>query len=128
METGHIDIKIDTSRVDGQKEVEVPVTFRGQDPKTKQPFYSTAELEVRAVSRRTSRSTPASSSSGPCRQDKAASRRSTVTYTGPQPDWKITEVGAGRTCSTSPYEPLAVRAGRAYRVTLTLKQTPPPGI
>jgi hypothetical protein len=50
-ETGRIDIKIDTSRVEGPKVVHIPVTFEGRDPRSGEPFFSTARLEVRAVSR-----------------------------------------------------------------------------
>ena len=55
-ETGHIDIKVDTSLVEGYKAVKLPVEFRGRDPrratsildpKTGKPFYSTADLEIR---------------------------------------------------------------------------------
>ena len=59
-ETGHIDIKVNTSAVEGEKTIKIPVEFRGVDPKTGNPvidpktklqFKSQAELVVRFVSR-----------------------------------------------------------------------------
>lgn len=47
-ETGFIEIEMNTKVFDGDKQVLIPVTFIGKDPKTKEPFFSTAQLEVRA--------------------------------------------------------------------------------
>src|SRR4051812_25312889 len=51
-ETGHILIEVNTGNFDGFKSVKLPVTFEGRDPRSGEPFFSTAQLEVRVVSQR----------------------------------------------------------------------------
>jgi hypothetical protein len=127
METGHIDVQLDTSRYDGAREVEVPVTFRGQDPKTKQPFFSTAKLYIKTVIRSDISFSPGEFAFGTVPQGKDASLTVNVVYSGPQPDWKITEIAANKDLFDIKADPVRVARGRAYQVTLTLKKGAPAG-
>jgi hypothetical protein len=101
-ESGYIDVVINTALVDGEKEVRLPVHFWGRDPKTgetvvdpktKRPFNSEAELVIRFVSRKEIAINPGAFQFGQVPAGQKASQTVLITYTGLQPDWKITEVG-----------------------------------
>lgn len=126
-EAGHIDIKLDTRRVDGPKVIKLPVTFRGQDPTTKEPFFSTADLEIRAISRAEIAVEPGAFGFGRVPAGRKASQSVVVTYAGTQPNWKITEYGVRKELFDIAFEQIPVRGTKAYRVTLTLKETAPAG-
>src|SRR5262245_57160284 len=129
-ETGHIDIKLDTSRVDGTKKVRLPVTFYGRDPKTEEPFYSTAQLEIQTDSRPDIGIHPGSVAFGTVPVGKKAVQPVTVVYSGSQRGWKVTEVGYKK--ELFDVTVAAVEAPRgsraAYQLTVTLKETAPSGM
>jgi hypothetical protein len=128
-ETGHIDIKLDTSRVEGPKKVKLPVTFYGRDPKSDEPFYSTAQLEIQTDSRPDIAIHPGSVAFGTVPVGKRAVQPVTVVYSGSQRGWKVTEVGYKKELfevAVAPAEaPRGARA--AYQLTVTLKETAPAG-
>jgi hypothetical protein len=127
LHTGYIDIKVDTSRVEGPKVVEMPVRFQGQD-KAGQPFESTAKLEVRVVSRPDIGVNPGAFNFGqvPAGQKGAASV--VITYAGAQPNWAITEIGLRKELFDHEVKAVNVRGARAaFQVTLTLKPDAPAG-
>ena len=128
-ETGHIDIKIDTSRVEGEKVVKLPVVFKGRDPKTGEPFQSEADLEVRAVSRPEIAVNPGAFNFGQVPAGQKATASVLVTYSGPQPNWKVTQIGLRKELFDHQIQPVNVRGARvAYQVTLTLKPDAPAGV
>lgn len=49
-DAGYIDIQIDTKRVDGKKEIMLPVFFFAKDQKSGEPYFSEAQVEIRVVS------------------------------------------------------------------------------
>ncbi len=138
-ESGYIDVVINTASVDGEKEIKLPVAFRGVDPKTGSPvidpktkiqFQSRAELVIRFVSRPEIAINPGAFKFGQIPAGQKASQTLLVTYTGLQPNWKITEVGIPKelfdaTVAVPPALPRGVKA--AYEVTLTLKPNAPAG-
>lgn len=127
-ETGHIKIEIDTSRVEGEKVIKLPVLFKGRDPKTGEPFQSVADLEVRAVSRPDIAVNPGGFNFGPVPAGQKAAATVTVSYTGAQPNWKITQIGLRKELFDHQIQPINVRGARAaYQVTLTLKPDAPAG-
>jgi Protein of unknown function (DUF1573) len=137
-EVGYIDIEIDTSRAEGEKEIKLPVTFQGRDPKTgdpiidpktKQPFNSRADLVVRFVSRPEIEVKPGAFQFGQVPAGQTATQKVLVTYTGLQPNWKILEVGIRKELFDAEVRSVAVRnAKAAYEVTLTLKPDAPAGL
>lgn len=136
-ERGYIDIVINTASVEGEKEVRLPVQFWGRDPKTgdsiidpktKRPFNSEAKLVIRFVSRPEIAVNPGAFQFGQVPAGQKASQTVLITYTGPQPDWKITEVGIRKELFDAEVTPVTVRAAKAaYQVTLTLKPGVPAG-
>jgi hypothetical protein len=126
-ETGHIDIKIDTSRVDGQKVVRLPVHFDARDAKTGQPFFSEAELEVRVNSRPDISIKPGFIEFGTVAVGEKAGKSATIYYTGRQAGWEIKEFGYKKELLDVKIEPLAVRGGVAYKLTASLKASAPAG-
>jgi hypothetical protein len=128
-ETGYIEIKIDTSRVVGVKEVQLPVKFIGQNPKNGQPFWSIAQLQVRAVSRPDILMEPGAFAFGVNAAGAKNSQSLTLTYSGRLPGWKVTDVTFNKdmydvTCTSVPAE---VRGTVAYLVKATLKEGAPVG-
>jgi hypothetical protein len=127
-ETGHIDIRIDTSRVDGAKVVQLPVTFEGRNPQTGEPFFSTARLEVRAVSRPDVGINPGAVAFGTVPLGKKATQTVNVLYTGRQPGWAITDLDYKKDVLDVGFQPSRARGGSAaYEITATLKPTAPAG-
>ena len=127
-ETGHILVEVRTASFDGAKSVKLPVMFVGRDPKTNEPFYSTAQLELQVVSRADVAINPGGLAFGQVPAGKAAAAAVTVTYSGRQPNWQITERGFRK--ELLDVEVTRVQAPRgttAYQVTATLKPDAPPG-
>jgi hypothetical protein len=138
-ESGYIDIVINTASVDGEKEIKLPVEFRGVDPKTGSPvidpktkmqFQSRAELVIRFVSRKEIAISPGAFQFGQVPAGQKATQTVLITYTGLQPDWQITEVGIPKELfdakvSIPPALPRGAKA--AYVVSLTLKPNAPAG-
>src|SRR5262245_29509123 len=128
-ETGYVEIRLDTSRVEGPKKVKIPVSFYSRDPKTDEPFYSTAQLEIQTDSRPDIAIHPGSAVFGTVPVGKKAVQQVTVVYSGSQRGWKVTEVGYKKELfevAVAPAE--APRGSRAaYQVTVTLKETAPAG-
>jgi Protein of unknown function (DUF1573) len=126
-ETGFVEIEMNTKAFDGDKQVIIPVTFIGKDPKTNEPFFSTAQLEVRARSQKDVAIDPGSFEFGQIPAGQKATSSLTVTYTGRQPGWKITEVGYRKEVLDVTVDPLEVQRGVAYKVTVTLRPGIPAG-
>jgi hypothetical protein len=137
-ETGHIDIKVDTSLVEGYKAVKLPVEFRGRDPKTGnvildpktgKPFFSTADLEIRLTSRPDIEVKPGAFEFGHVPAGQPASQTVTIVYTGKQPGWKILEAGVRKDLFDVEWvKPPTVPGAKAvYVLKLTLKADVPPG-
>ena len=118
-ETGFVDIKIDTSRVEGFKRVDVPVRFVGKHPKTGEPFYSTANLEIRTVSRPDILMNPGAFAFNVVPLKQKSTQVITVAYSGRMRGWKITDVGYKKELLDVTVEPLATRTGVSYQVTAT---------
>jgi hypothetical protein len=128
-ETGHIDIKIDTTRVDGPKQVRLDVMFEGRDPRTHEPFFSTAKLEVRAVSRPDIKFDPGVVAFGLVPAGRRANQVVRVAYYGRQPGWGITELDFKKDLFDVTAIPVQVRGAKAaYEVTATLKANAPAGL
>jgi hypothetical protein len=137
-ETGHIDIKVDTSSVDGEKSIKIPVEFRGVDPKTANPvidpktkmqFKSQADLVVKFVSRPEIEVKPGAFEFGQVPAGQTASQTVTIVYTGRQPGWKVLEAGVRKDLFDVEWvKPPAVPGAKAvYALKLTLKADVPPG-
>lgn len=136
-ESGYIDVVINTVSVEGEKEVQLPVQFWARDPKTgdsiidpktKRPFNSEAKLVIRFVSRPEIAVNPGAFQFGQVPAGQKASQTVLITYTGPQPNWKVTEVGIRKDLFDAEVSPVTVRnAKAAYQVTLTLKPGVPAG-
>lgn len=127
-ETGHIDIRIDTSRVDGPKVVHLPVTFEGRDPQSGEPFFSTARLEIRAVSRPDVGINPGAVAFGVVPLGKKATQTVNVVYNGRQPGWAITGLEYKQDVLDVKATPIDVRGARAaFEVKATLKDSAPAG-
>ncbi|HVK15205.1 MAG TPA: DUF1573 domain-containing protein [Gemmataceae bacterium] len=128
LETGFLEVEIDTRRVEGKKEVQLPVYFEGKDPKTNQPFWSWAKVEIRAVSRADITVSPGVVDFQVVPAGKPATQRVLVSYNGTQRDWKIQEAGRKEEMFDLKVEPIEGRGARvAYQITATLKPTAPPG-
>jgi len=126
-DSGHIDIKIDTSRVEGYKKIDLPVRFDLRDPKTGENLYSTALLEIRAVSRPDIEIRPGVVQFGTVPAGKKATQVVDIVYSGRQPKWKITEVGFKKDLFDVTVADLQVRGATGFQVTATLKETAPAG-
>jgi hypothetical protein len=126
-ETGHIDIRIDTSRVEGYKKIDLPVRFDLRDPKTGDNLHSTALLEIRAVSRPDIEIRPGVVQFGTVPAGKKATQAVDIVYSGRQPKWDITEVGYKKDLFDVTIANLPVRGVTGFRVTATLKATAPAG-
>jgi len=130
LETGHVLVELRTAGFDGYKSVKIPVTFVGRDPKTDEPFFSTALLEIRAVSRADVAINPGALAFGQVPAGQKAESTVTVTYSGRQPNWQITEVGYRKEL----FESVAVArvpaprgSTAAYQVTAKVNPTAPAG-
>ena len=127
-ELGHIDIKMQTGSFDGKKSVKIPILFMGRDPKTDEPFFSTAQLEVRAESRADVAIAPGTIEFGQVPAGQKASQALTITYSGRQPGWKITEYGYRKELFDVAVASVnAPRGATAFQVTVTLKPDVPAG-
>lgn len=128
-ETGYIEIKIDTSRVEGVKEVQLPVKFIGQNPKTGQPFWSIAQLQIRAVSRPDIFMAPGAFAFGVNAAGAKNSQSLTLTYSGRLPFWKVTDATFNKDLYDVTYTavPAEVRGNVSYLVKATLKEGAPVG-
>lgn len=127
-ETGYIDIKIDTSRVEGVKKVRLPVIFVGKHPKTGERFQSIAELEIRAVSRPDILMSPGAIAFGVNPAGSKNTQTMTVTYNGRMKGWDITEVGYNKTLFDVTVKPLEARGGvQSYVVSATTREDMPTG-
>jgi len=128
METGHVLVEINAGAFDGYKAVKIPVKFVGRDPKTDEPFFSTALLEVRSVSRADVAINPGALAFGQVPAGQKAESTVTVTYSGRQPNWGITEVGYRKELfDVAVARVNAPRGSTAYQVTATVKATAPAG-
>ena len=128
LETGFIEVQIDTHRVDGKKDVRLPVYFEGKDPKTNQPFWSWAQVEIRAVSRADIMVNPGVAEFRVVPAGKPATQKVLVTYYGPQRDWKIEKAGRREDMFDLKVEAVEVKGARvAYEITATLKPGAPAG-
>lgn len=127
-ETGQIDIKIDTSRVEGVKKVRLPVYFVGTHPKTGERFQSVAELEIRAVSRPDILMSPGAITFGVNPTGTKNTQTMTVTYNGRLKGWSITEVGFKKELFDVSVKPLDNRNGAvSYLLTATTREDMPAG-
>ncbi|HEX3147159.1 MAG TPA: DUF1573 domain-containing protein [Gemmataceae bacterium] len=126
-ETGFVEVEMNTKVFDGYKAVKIPVKFTGRDPKTGEQFFSDAQLEVRARSQADVAINPGAFEFGQIPAGQKAASALTVTYTGRQPGWKITEVGYRKELFDVTVDPLEVTKGAAYKVTVTLKPGTPNG-
>ena len=127
-ETGHIDLKIDTSRVEGYKSVSLPVKFEGRDPKTGEAFWSFAKIEIRAVSRSDIAINPGSIQFGVVPAGQAANQTVNIFYTGSQRNWKISEVASKNVAFDVAFVPVPARNGISFQITATLKKNAAPGL
>jgi len=123
LQMGHIDVKIDTSRVEGYKSVSLPVYFEGRDAKTNEKFWSYAKIEIRAVSRPDIAINPGAVQFGVVAAGQAPNQVVSIVYTGSQRNWKITEVASKNEAFDVTVLPVAARNGSAFQVTATLKKT-----
>jgi len=127
-ETGHIDIKIDTSRVEGPKNVDIPVRFECTDPRTKEPLWSIAQLEVRAVIRKDITINPGLIAFGVVPAGQKAMQSVNVVYSGTQRNWAITDVEFRKDLMDVQVTPVRVRGGGiAYEIGASLKPNAPSG-
>ena len=127
METGYIEIKVDTSRVEGPKVIKLPVQFKGRAANG-QPFESEADLEVRVVSRPEIAVNPGAFNFGQVPAGQKAVASVVVSYAGNQPNWAITQIGLRKELFDHQVQPVNVRGARAaFQVTLTLKPDAPAG-
>jgi hypothetical protein len=127
-ETGHIDVQIDTSRVEGPKKVELKVKFEGRDPATNEKFWSYADVEVQAVIRPDISIKPGAIQFGRVPAGQKAEQAATVFYSGRQREWRITEYGGyNKAIMDVAVAPVQVRGGTAYQVTASLKPGAPAG-
>jgi hypothetical protein len=126
-ETGVIEIKVDTSRIDGYKTIQMPVRFEGRDAKTKELFWSYAKLEIRFVSRQDIAINPGNIQFGVVAKGQKASQFVNVFYSGRQQGWKITDVEYKKELMDVQFKEVAARGGVAYLITATLKANAPAG-
>jgi hypothetical protein len=123
-QTGHIDIQIDASRVEGPRTVTLPIKFECQDPKSGERFWSYAILEFRAVIRTEVQIEPGVVEFGAVPVGKGGSKSLVVTYNGAKRDWKIVEVGYKQDLLDVKVEEVVVKGARAaYKVNASLKRT-----
>jgi len=126
-QSGHIEIKIDTTRVIGPKEVMLPVKFVGLNPKTGATFFSEARLVVKAVSRPDIAMTPGEFVFGVNPAGvKSGDKHIDVTYNGRLAGWAITGTKYKKELFDVKVVPLGGR-GTSYRVVATLKDSAPAG-
>jgi hypothetical protein len=126
-ESGYIDIQVDTSRVDDEKIVRIPVTFTGSNPQNGERFFSDAELEVRLNSRPDIAINPGVVQLGVVAAGEKPSKEVTIFYNGRQKGWAISEFGYKKELFDVTVKQEAARSGVAYRVTATLKANAPSG-
>jgi Protein of unknown function (DUF1573) len=126
LETGQIDVRLETAGIEGPKQVELKVLFKGRDPTTKKEFNSDARLVILADSRPDISVDPGTIAFGPVPVGKAMAKSVCVTYTGKQVGWAISEPGYRKDLFAVLIEK-APGAGTAYKVTATLKEKAPAG-
>src|SRR5262249_57307853 len=98
-----------------------------RDPKTGENLYSTALLEIRAVSRPDIEIRPGVVQFGTVPAGKKATQAVDVVYSGRQRGWNITEVGYKKDVLDVTVAPLPGRGVTGFQVTATLKATAPAG-
>ena len=126
-DTGHIDVRINTSQVEGPKSVLLNVKFEGRDPKTNEKFWSYAKLEVRVVSRADIAINPGAIDFGVVGAGQKAAKVVSIFYSGRQRGWNITDVAYKKELMDVAVVPVAARGGIAFQLTATLKANAPAG-
>jgi hypothetical protein len=121
-QTGIIEVKIDTKRVEGVKQVSLPVYITGVHPKTGEVFNSKAELELRAVIRADTTIAPGSFSFGVVPSGSTPSQTLNLAYNGQLPGWRLTEYHYNKSLFDITIAPVAVRAGVSYQIKATVKK------
>lgn len=127
LETGYIEIKIDTSRVEGKKVVFIPVTFENRVPGG-QYYSSTATLEVRTESRADIQMLPGAVDFGVVAAGQAVTKTLNLSYYGRMPGWQITQKGFKKEVLDVDIKANIVRGVTTYAITATLKDTAPSGV
>jgi Protein of unknown function (DUF1573) len=125
LETGHIEVKLDTTGIEGPKEVEFAVLFDGRGA-TDRVFKSTAKLVIRANSRPDIAFEPGVVAFGTVGAGKKAEQTLQVTYKGKQADWTI----SGAECRQELFAVSVEKvpgAATAYKVTAAVKDKAPAG-
>ncbi len=122
-ETGHIDIKIDTSRVEGYKSVSLTLKIEGRDPKTREAFWSFPKIEIRAVSRPDIAINPGAIAFGVVPAGQTTNQVVNIVYTGSQKNWNLTEVASKNEAFDVAILPMPARSGKSFQITATLKKT-----
>lgn len=127
-ETGHILVRIDTSKVTGPKQVPIQVRFDSTNPRTGERFFSYAKLEVRAVSQPDISIEPGAVEFGTVPAGRRATQAVNIVYSGRQPNWAITAGEYKKELLDVDVRRIDVRGPRSgYQVTTTLKDTAPAG-
>jgi hypothetical protein len=126
-ETGYIDIVVDTSKVEGPKTIKIPVKFDGSDPRTGEKFWSYPSLEVRVVSRPDIAINPGVMEFGKVPVGQKAAKTVTIAYSGRQRGWNITSWECKKELFNVTVKAAGARAGNAFEVKATLKDTAPAG-
>jgi hypothetical protein len=127
-ETGHIDIVIKTSGVEGPKTINLPVRFECIDPKTNQELWSIAQLEVRAVIRKDITINPGLVSFGLVPVGQKATQSVSIVYSGTQPGWEVSDAEYKKDLMDVKISQVQVRGARsAYEITASLKANAPAG-
>jgi len=125
--TGYIDVKIDTSRVEGPKNVDLPIRFECSDPKTGEALWSIAQLEVRAVIRKDITINPGLIAFGVVPVGQKANQSVNVIYSGTQRGWAITDAEYKKDLMDVQVTPVRVRGGIGWEISASLKPTAPAG-
>jgi hypothetical protein len=126
MESGYVEIMINTSRVEGKKVVYLPVTF-SNTLATGERYQSTAMLEVRADIRAEIQMTTGRFDFGTVAAGEKSTKSLNLTYYGRMPGWKITQVGYKKeVLDVSVKAP--DRPGGSYLITATLNSNAPAGL
>jgi len=126
LETGYIEVKLDTTGIEGNKEVEFEVLFEGREKESGKVFKSPAKLVIRANSRPDIAFEPGTVTFGTVGAGQKAEQTMQVTYSGKQGDWAI----AGAECRQELFAVSVERvpgAANAYKVTAAIKGKAPAG-
>ncbi|HJZ92203.1 MAG TPA: DUF1573 domain-containing protein [Gemmataceae bacterium] len=127
LETGQIDVRLETAGIEGPKQVEFKVRFKGQDPTTKREFSRDARLVILADSRLDIAIDPGAITFGPVPAGRAMAKSVQVTYTGKQAGWAVKGAECNKDLFTVTTEKVPA-AATTYKVTATLKEQAPPGV